>query len=62
MEKTKGNLKENFPLTDKNIEKTAIKYNGSKKYIDKLTANYHYAEKLLRGEIVYYNDDNLKSN
>ena len=62
VEKTKGNLKDIFPLTDKNIEKVAIRYNGSKKYVDKLEANHHYAEKLLHGEIVYYNDENLKSN
>lgn len=60
IEKTNGNLKGIFPLTEQNIVKVGKMYNGSETYATKLGANYRYATKLLNGEIVYYDNSNLE--
>ncbi len=59
IEKNHGNLKSIFPITDNNVEKVGKTYNGWSAYAKKLKLNYEYAEKLIKWEIVYYEDTNL---
>ncbi len=60
IEKTHGNLKNIFPLTKNNIKNVSTKYNWSSTYAEKLGPNFEFTTKLMNGEIIYYDDTQLK--
>lgn len=62
VEKTHHRLGDVFPLTSSNIRKVGTKYNGSSTYVEKLQPNFTYADNLMHGKIIYYDDQNLKKN